>query len=73
MQQLSKLNEGITLLFIAVDTLSRFLCIVPLQRKIPTICRQTLKDSIEIVKSGHKDYQPSYCRGPNAVAGIDLG
>ena len=56
MQQFSNFNQSITFLFVAVDTLSRFLWVFPLQRKTATACRQAVKDNIESLTSGDKVY-----------------
>ena len=64
MQPLSKYNQDITILFVAVDTLSRFLWALALQREKSAACHQT---NIAGVRSGHKDCSPKHCRGPNAV------
>ena len=60
-QQLSEFNQGITFLFVAVDTLSRFVWVVPLKRKTAAACRQALIDVIEGTKRSPPVLQPRFC------------
>ena len=68
MQQLSQFNQGITFLFVAVDTLSRFVWVVPLKRRTAAACRQALIDVIEGNKRGPPVLQPRFCRGSRPVS-----
>ena len=61
MQQLSEFNQGKTFLLVAVDTLSRFVWVVPLKRKTAAACRQALIDVIEGNKRGPSVLQPRLC------------
>ena len=65
MQPLSKYNQDITFLFVAVDTLSRFLWALALRGKKSAACNQT---NIAGVRSGHKDCPPKHYRDPNALS-----
>ena len=68
MQQLSEFNKGITFRFVAVDTLSRFVWIVPLKRKTAAACRRALIDVIEGKKRGPPVLQPRFWRGSRPVS-----
>ena len=68
MQQLSDINKGITFLFVAVDTLSRFVWVVPLKRKTAAVYRQVLIDVIEGNKRGPPVLQPRFYRGSRPVS-----
>ena len=68
MQQLSEFNQGITFLFVAVDTLSRFVWVVPLKRKTAAACRQALIDVIEGNKRGPPVLKPRFCGGSRPVS-----
>ena len=68
MQQLSEIKQGITFLFVALDTLSRFLWVVPLKRKTAAACRQALIDVIEGKKWGPPVLQPRFCGGSRPVS-----
>ena len=68
MQQLSEFNQGITFLFVAVVTLSRFVWVVPLKRKTAAACRQALIDVIEGNKRGPSVLQPRFCGGSRPVS-----
>ena len=79
MQRLSEFNRGIKFLFVAVDTLSRFVWVVPLKRKAAADCRQALIDVIEGNKRGPPVLQPRFCGGSRPVSpnpqkfGVDKG
>ena len=68
MQQLSEFNQVKTFLFVAVDTLSRFVRVVPLKRKTAAACRQALIDVIDGNKRGPPVLQPRFCRGSRPVS-----
>ena len=68
MQQLSEFNQGITFLFVAVDTLSRFVWVVPINRKTAAACRQALIDIIEGNKRGPPVLQPRFCGGSRPLS-----
>ena len=68
MQQLSEFNQGITYLFVAVDTLSRFVRFVPLKRKTAAACRQAQIDVIEGNKRGPPVLQSRFCGGSGPVS-----
>ena len=67
-QQLSEFNQGITFLFVAVDTLSRFVWVVPLKRKTAAACRQALIDVIDGNKRGPPVLQSRFCGGSRPVS-----
>ena len=50
MQQLSRESSGVRYLFVAVDTLSRFLWVVGVKFKTPKACSEALKKIISIIK-----------------------
>ena len=62
MQQLSKFNQNIRFLFVAVDTLSRFLWVVPLKNKTAVACRDALVEILGGIKRGLPRLQPLFCR-----------
>ena len=68
MQQLLEFNQGITFLFVAVDTLSRFVWVAPLKPKTAAACRQALIDVIQGNKRGPPVLQPRFCRGSRPVS-----
>ena len=68
MPQLSEFNQGITFLFVAVDTLSRFVWVVPLKRKTAAACRQALIDVLEGSKRGPPVLKPRFCGGSRPVS-----
>ena len=67
MQQLSEFNQGKTFLSVAVDTLSRFVWVVPLKRKTAAACRQALIDVIEGNKRGPPVLQLRFSRWIEAL------
>ena len=68
MQQLSEFHQGITFLFVAVDTLSRFVWVGPLKRKTAAACRQSLIDVIEGNERGPPVLQRRFCGGSRPVS-----
>ena len=66
MQKLSRFNQNINILFVAVDTLSRFLWVVPLKRKTAAECRDALMEILKGIKNGPLKVQPLFCRGARA-------
>ena len=68
MEQLWEFNQGKTFLFVAVDTLRRFVWVVPLKRKTAAACRQALIDVIEGNKRGPPILQPRFCGGSRPVS-----
>ena len=68
MQQLSEFNQGITFLFVAVDTLSRLVWVVPLKRKTAAAYRQALIDVIEGNKRDPLVLQPRFCGGSRPLS-----
>ena len=70
MHQLAKHNEGINFLFVAVDTLSRFLWVRPLKRKSADSCRNALQDIISAIRNGSTDMQPKFCRKKKGIGPV---
>ena len=72
MQQLARPNNGVNFLFVAVDTLSRFLWVRPIKRKTADSCRNALKEIISDIRNESPNMQPLFCRatrGTTAVPG----
>lgn len=67
MQQLSRFNQNTRFLFVAVDTLSRFLWVVPLRNKTAAACRDALIEILNGIKSGPPILQPLFCRGTKST------
>ena len=61
------MQSGKKLVFVGVDTLTRFLLVVPLKRKTATACRQLLIDAIEGNKRGPEVLQPEFFSGSGLV------
>ena len=51
MQQLSRYNHGINFIFVAVDSLSRFVWALPLRKKTATECKNALQKVMEALRS----------------------
>ena len=68
MQQLSEFNQGITVICVAVATLSRFVWVVALKRKTAAACRQALIDITEGNKKGPPVLQLRFYGGSRPVS-----
>ena len=60
MQQLARPNNGVNFLFVAVDTLSRFLWVRPIKRKTADSCRNALKQITSDIKDESPKMQCSH-------------
>ena len=60
MQQLARPNNGVKFLFVAVDTLSRFLWVRPIKRKTADSCRNALKQITSDIKDESPKMQCSH-------------
>ena len=67
MQKLSRANDGVRYLFVAVDTLSRFLWVYPIKGKSAKLCADALKSIITCCQAGKQQMQPKFCRGKEKV------
>ena len=70
MQQLARQNSGVKFLFVAVDTLSRFLWVRPLIRKAAEACRNALRENIIDIRNATPNMQPIFCRETKGFAGM---
>ena len=67
MQKLSRANDGVRYLFVAVDTLSRFLWVYPIKGKSAKSCAETLNSIITCCQAGRQQMQPKFHRGKEKV------
>ena len=67
MQKLSRANDGVRYLFVAVDTLSRFLWVYPIKGKSAKSCAEALNPIITCCQAGRQQMQPKFCRGKEKV------
>ena len=69
MQKLSRYNHGISFIFVAVDTLSRFVWALPLRKKTASECKNALQKIMEALRaqknSSTEMMKPKFCR-PNS-------
>ena len=68
MQKLSRYNHGINFIFVAVDTLSRFVWALPLKKKTAAECKDALQKIMESLRSKRVSsktmmmMKPMFCR-----------
>ena len=70
MQQLARQNSGVKFLFVAVDTLSRFLWVRTLIRKTAEACKNALREIITDIRNATPNMQPIFCRKTKGIAGM---
>ena len=64
---MSRANDGVRYLFVALDTLSRFLWVYPIKGKNAKLCADTLNSIITCCQAGRQQMQPKICRGKEKV------
>ena len=67
MQKLSRANDGVRYLFVAVDTLSRFLWAYPIKGKSAKSCADAVNSFITCCQASRQQMQPKFCRGKAKV------
>ena len=66
-QKLSRANDGVRYLFVAVDTLSKFLWVYPIECKSGKSCSDALNSFNLCCQAGRQQMQPKFCRGKEKV------
>ena len=62
-QKLLRANDGVRYLFVAVDTLIRFLWVYPIKGKSAKSCADALNSICTCCQAGRQQVQPKFCRG----------